>query len=329
MHHEPEWSDDMPLIHHETKLALGGDATIAIVCPDGFTPDQLFAKLWRDIYAFEKRFSRFLWGSELTTINARAGQRTGVSAEMHHLLQRGIELSQMSEGLLNPFVLPELQRLGYLHSTVERYRNDPVPDYRQRSVANIEQMHLESDAVTIPFHTAIDIAGHGKGYLADQIARALDLTPATGYWIALSGDVAIRGHDGQGRPWKVQIQQIDEKANYHIETDGATLGIATSGTCHRDGQGGTLKGHHLIDPRTMKPAETDLSLATVVADDACLADSLASCAVMLGSDIAPAFLHAKGARDWLLQADDFTVSGGGQYIITTEVPHAIQHMAYR
>ena len=60
-------------------------------------------------------------------------------------------------------------------------------------------------------------------------------------------------------------------------------GVATSGTSiHRWNVDGTDR-HHLIDPRTGLPAETDVVQATVIADSALRAEALAKAAVIAGS----------------------------------------------
>jgi len=41
--------------------------------------------------------------------------------------------------------------------------------------------------------------------------------------------------------------------------------------------------HHLIDPRTGAPSDTDVSLATVVAGEAWMAEVLAKAVVLAGS----------------------------------------------
>jgi thiamine biosynthesis lipoprotein len=53
--------------------------------------------------------------------------------------------------------------------------------------------------------------------------------------------------------------------------------------------------HHLIDPRTSRPAPTDVVQATVVAESALVAEALAKSAVILGSADGLDLLERAGA----------------------------------
>jgi thiamine biosynthesis lipoprotein len=86
------------------------------------------------------------------------------------------------------------------------------------------------------------------------------------------------------------------------------VGVATSGvTVHR----WAAHRHHLIDPRTRRPAVTDILQATVVARTAREAEVLAKTAVILGRDEGLAFLDRCGAYAGLVVTDR------GQCLATT------------
>ena len=78
------------------------------------------------------------------------------------------------------------------------------------------------------------------------------------------------------------------------------LGIATSGTSVHRWEHATGRAHHLIDPRTSRPAVTDVLQATVVAESACLAEGLAKAVVISGSDEGLDLLDRAGAWAELL-----------------------------
>ena len=66
--------------------------------------------------------------------------------------------------------------------------------------------------------------------------------------------------------------------------------IATSGTdYHRWTRGGTTR-HHIIDPRTARPAESDVRSATVIDVDAERAEAYAKLLILLGAQAGLAWL---------------------------------------
>ncbi len=62
---------------------------------------------------------------------------------------------------------------------------------------------------------------------------------------------------------------------------------------------GAETAHHLIDPVTWRPAQTDLVQATVLADTARAAEAFAKAAVLAGSDLAGEILDRPGVHGGL------------------------------
>ncbi len=287
----------------DTQHALGGNATIGLVLPADAPARRLQHTLWRTVFQFEKRFSRFLPSSELSLFNASAGLKTPVSDAFAAVLKTALQLAEQTGGLCNPFILPALQRTGYIHSAAEGYQNDPAPDYTERQVVDSNKLELGDGWARIPYGTAIDIGGFGKGYLADMLGGIAREQGAVGYWIELSGDIATYGHDAAGQPITIAVQAADTAAagRYVVVCPAEPFAVATSGTFARVAHAKTIKGHHIIDPRTSQPAETDMLLATVCDSSAIIADVFASCALIVGSKQAPTWLKAHDSPEYLLQ----------------------------
>lgn len=291
----------------EKKQALGGEVEIGVVSQwSSSDRADIFSLVWHEILEFEKRFSRFLPSSELSYINKRAGLTTSISEQMEAILEKAKELADVTERIYNPFILPALQRAGYVRSALEGYENDEAPDYTKRHIATVDQLSLSDHSVNIPHGSALDLGGCGKGYLADRIGSILRKKHALGYWLSFSGDIATFGTDVDGRPITLAIQSAEPepKATYVVTCPVTSFGVATSGTFRRANQVHTLQKHHIIDPRTGKPSESDMLLATVCAKSAVEADVLASCAVVLGSSAAVQFLKDRNVLGWVLQYRD-------------------------
>jgi FAD:protein FMN transferase len=130
-----------------------------------------------------------------------------------------------------------------------------------------------------------DLGGVAKGWLAD---RALAITPGRSALVDGDGDIAIRVAPGD--TWGIGIGDPREPGTLlgalDLGADGDVTrawGIATSGTSvHRWTHGGG-DAHHLIDPRTRRPAATDVVQATVLAHTARAAEVFAKTAVIAGT----------------------------------------------
>jgi thiamine biosynthesis lipoprotein len=81
-------------------------------------------------------------------------------------------------------------------------------------------------------------------------------------------------------------------------------GVATSGIdYHRWLQDGTWR-HHIIDPRSGEPADTDLMSVTVIAPDVMLAEAAAKVALILGSQVGLEWLEKQPQLSGLLAFQD-------------------------
>ena len=292
----------------QTKQALGGNVTIGLVVDTPIYETMvLFNQLWKQVYEFERQFSRFIPDSELSRFNRKAGSKQNISIEFEQLLTRAKQLGQQTEGLYNPFIFPALQKAGYNKSASPGYEKDIQEDYSDLRVENIEKLNIEKGWAEIPYGTAIDIGGCGKGYLADQLGIYLEGKDVKGYWLSIGGDILVKGKDANGELISVAIQDsnnTDITSDWIMVAPVEGMAVATSGTYLRRKQLSDKKWHHIIDPLTLEPAITDVRLATVVTMSATKADVLASCVVILGSKKSEQFLKNHDVESALLQCID-------------------------
>lgn len=288
--------------YYQECIALGSKTGLSLI--SNATPakiENLYRELWKAIFMFERRFSRFLPDSELSVFNRNAGMKQIISPDFRDILIDVCAISNETDGLYNPFILPALQAAGYSHSRVPGHEQDAVDDHSSKSVASIDRLEIGDDWARIPYGTALDLGGLGKGYLAALLRERLpDIV--TGYWLSFGGDIAVGGNDKDDQPWTVKIEAAeDQTQEVGMFTVSAPCGIATSGTTIHRGKKAGINWHHIIDPRTRKPAETDVLLATVQHASPLRADVLASCAVILGSKHGMQFLKDQGVKAAVLQ----------------------------
>lgn len=267
---------------HPPHRSLAGLPTGTMRCKGA----DIIRALWQAIFAFERRFSRFIPDSELSSFNQAAGLRTPISPEFRSILVAARDYGELTDGLSNPFILPALQRAGYTKSRVAAYQDDPVHDYSKLSVVSVDHLEIGDTWATIPYGTAIDLGGCGKGYLGDLVADTLVPDWVSGFWFSFGGDVVGEGGNETGQAWQVALPDSPQA----MQTTGERFAVATSATTVI---GGT-SWHHLIDPRTGKPSTSDLHMVSLLAPRGIQADVLASCAIIIGSVQAVPFLKSRG-----------------------------------
>jgi FAD:protein FMN transferase len=222
------------------------------------------------------RLTRFSAESELSQLNAHAGDWRSVSSQLESVLRAALDAYSMSSGLVNAAVLPWMVSIGYARSievgptvaTVEGSRPlPPLPDV----------LEVRAGEARIAAGAGIDLGGIAKGWMADRLADRLGGDCV----VNLGGDLFARGS------WPIGVGE----ATLMLRDQGA----ATSSTRKR--RWGAV--HHLIDPRTGLPAASGLDEVSVVASSGLEAEVVAKTALLLGRSLAPTYLAAHAHAWWL------------------------------
>lgn len=131
----------------------------------------------------------------------------------------------------------------------------------------------------------LDLGGIGKGYAADKCAEILKKDNAVGGAVAVGGSICLYGKNPSrtNGHWNIGIQDPNGTHNETCMTfETGPCFVSTSGDYEKvlvvDGK----KYHHILDPRTGYPAQTDVTSVTVVCDNGALSDALATCCFMYG-----------------------------------------------
>ncbi len=294
------------MIHlfYDSNIALGSETSITIASTSPIKSTAAINQLWKEIFNFEKRFSRFIPSSELCFLNKNSGTKQLISKEFRDILITAKNISLETEGIYNPFILPALQRSGYEKSFVVGAENDIHEDYSDRSVVSVDKMEIGDDWVRIPFKTAIDLGGIGKGYLADKLAVSLK-HEFNGFIINLGGDIVTYGTNEHNSNWQIIIQDassIENKSIGTIKMPLSTYSVSSSGTFKKKGVNKGKAWHHLINPKTLEPANSDIKLITIMSKLAVNSDTLASCGLILGSKDCMKFLKSHKIKNALIQS---------------------------
>ena len=294
--------------YKQTAYGLGSNLELLLISEDRKIVDNMFDNLWKEIAEFEQRFSRFINTSELSYFNKNAGQRLVVSAEFREILSKCIYYGGVTKGVFNPFVLPSLQRSGYVGSINGELTS---PDYRDRKIYATETIQMGKGWVQIPNDSAIDLGGIGKGYLADKLSKITDLK-INDYCLSIGGDIIASGSGIDG-PWQIGVQSakssLEDIASYSSKSS-KKFAIATSGQA-RDKNGRPLR--HIIDAKTGKISASKYLLSTVVACNATAADVLASCLLIRGPKYGRKIAKSQDLGGFILQSDEANIVEGNNF----------------
>jgi len=252
------------------------------------------------IEAGERRFSRFLQDSELSQLNRSAGTWFSASPEMLDLLQKARHFFEATGGLFDPTVLPDLVRLGYNRSMDEiRAQNSVVPSNASERgpKADFREMELDlnSSRVRLPKNMQLDFGGIAKGWIVDQAVTLLSHYSEASA-VNAGGDMRFIGHSPLGLGWLVELEDPRDASQSIASLTVNHGAVATSSVVKRTWRQGEKSRHHLIDPRTGEPAQSQWLCATVMADDTVTAEVFAK-ALLIGK---PAEVEGLAAKNNLV-----------------------------
>lgn len=243
---------------------------------------------------WEQSLSRFRPDSELNRLNRSAGWPVRVSETLWDVFLTAVEAEAASSGLVMASVLDSLVAAGYDRSFDEMSREQAATPIAERSVINsLFEVGLDGNERTIclPIDMRLDFGGVAKGWAAHQASKRLARYGSA--LVSAGGDIAISADQSNGQKWPVTIDnpfQTDDLINTLML---GACGVATSGTDYRRWKRGGQLSHHIIDPRTGLPAQTDLISATVIAPNAMTAEMAAKSVLIQGSECGEEWLRAR------------------------------------
>lgn len=134
-------------------------------------------------------------------------------------------------------------------------------------------------------NTQVYLAAIGKGYGADRVGETLKSYGIKDFMIEIGGDLYASGRNPDGLPWQIGIETPEVSDRGLMRVVGiSNLGMASSGDYRnyfeQDGQ----RYSHVIDPTTGRPITHHTASATVLAEDAMLADAWATAMLTLGRE---------------------------------------------
>ena len=275
--------------------AMGSEIAIISDCPES----QLeYIPAWFE--AWEAILSRFRPTSELMLLNQRPHEWVEVSTVLWDVMQLALAAAHISDGIVVPTVLPALINAGYDRSFEHVTASDSAHE-QPIKLGDWRMIRTDQQRIWLPADVQLDLGGVGKSWAAQ---RTLDYLQGVHGLVDVGGDIAVKGGTPNGDPWLIEVQNPFDPDGVITTIELATGGVATSGRDYRTWTHNGKPQHHLIDPRTGSPANTDVMSVTVIASSVIEAEIAAKATLILGSAAGLDWLHRQDVWDWIIVRDD-------------------------
>jgi thiamine biosynthesis lipoprotein len=266
---------------------MGSQITLFLQLEDQKAANHYFERVVTIFAEAEQRMSRFLPTSELSEINGRSGEWVTVSEPMWDVINKALALAHETDGLFDPTLLNAIEQIGYRQSfeQLDPLQNEqPVTEHLPSSGQfRAIQLKPASFAIKLPRHVRLDLGGIGKGYTAQKAVRYL--TQFGPCLIDAGGDITAGDAPAELPGWPTGIAapgKGEQPELCRLWLANSTL--ATSGVDYRRWRHNGRQNHHIIDPQTAVSAQTDLLTASVIAEDACVAEAWATATLIVGAE---------------------------------------------
>jgi thiamine biosynthesis lipoprotein len=279
----------------ESRVLMDTYCTISVVSSSREQAQEAIEAGYAEIKKLETLLNYFADDSEITDINRNAGVKpVKVSKDTLDILQKTVRISQTTAGIFDPTIAP-LVTLWNFSKTRTDSLIPPGEEINNRlSLVAYQNILIDNDKgeVFLPQKgMELDLGGIAKGYGADRAVTAIRALGIQSALVAIAGDIRGFGFNTGSKPWKVGIQnpRPDPANEKPWEDVFAVLrlenkAISTSGDYQRFFIKNNKRYHHILDPRTGYPAESDLMSVTVIAPEGYLADSLSTAVFAFGLD---------------------------------------------
>ncbi len=248
--------------------------------------------------AYEKRFSRFLDDSELSTLNK---EKDLIVSEMFWQVFLVAEnLYRETNRVFNPLL--QIESMGYVSDFSKMDKNiEKAGDVCYDVDWNNLSSEYKTRRICLNQNQKLDFGGFLKGYVAEDIGNILKYD-FPGIIINIGGDIFTFGDDENQKPFTFSVfNPFTQKDFGHVLVKNEA--VATSGIYKRKWKVSEKEVFHILDTNKLDNPETDLVSATVIAPHGHIAEAYATVAICLGQREAIKLLDRKHFRYILINKD--------------------------
>ncbi|ELC8465811.1 FAD:protein FMN transferase [Clostridium perfringens] len=231
---------------------------------------------------YEVLLSKTKKGSDIYNVNNSGMDGFNVHNETLNIINRSIYYSKLSQGNFDISVQPLLKLWNFksekkiIPNQKDIDENLKLVNYKN-IVINRKNVRLKKNGMSI------DLGGIAKGYIANKLKEYLISEGISSGIINLGGNVLCIGKKDNGENFKIGIQKpFSERGEVLGVLEICDKSVVSSGIYERFFEKENKVYHHIINPKSGKPFETDLLQVTIISDDSMDGDALSTIALSFG-----------------------------------------------
>ncbi len=288
-------------IHKETAEIYALDTIINLTAYGKNSADAIDSAK-AELTRLENLFSVTKTDSDISRINAAQGESVHVSADTFELIRAAVDASSITDGKFDITLCGVLKLWGF---TEAEHR---VPTQKEIAAelknSGFGKIRLSTpDEVSLPKGMRLDTGGIAKGYIGDRLAAVMKNAGCDYGVISLGGNIRTLGTKPDGEPFVVGIQHPDSEG-YFATLETGEVSVITSGAYQRYFEADGKIYHHILNPESGYPAESNIESVTIVGTDGALCDALSTAVFVGGSAYAEELRVALNSFEYVIMNTD-------------------------
>jgi FAD:protein FMN transferase len=266
-----------PLVRREFReLHMGMAVRVVLYAPDERAARDAARAAFDRIAALEDIMSDYRPSSEVRRLTTTPpGTRARLSEHLCAVLAVALDIAKASDGAFDPTVGP---LVDVWRRVRERKRlPEPVALEAARRRVGWQKVHLDRSACTALLETGdmrLDLGGVAKGYILERARDVLRQRGITRTLLEAGGDIVVGDPPPDADGWHIGVTTTDLLLVARTKAL-SNAALSTSGDTEQFSEIAGVRYSHIVDPRTGLGV-TSRAMAWVIADDAALADALAT-----------------------------------------------------
>lgn len=261
---------------YRTEIIMG--TTVGVTLYENGS-EEVLDKVFKRVQEIENLVSINKEETEIDKLNENAGiSPVKLSDTSFEIIEKALYYSKLSTGGYDLTVGPlvKLWNIGLPEAKV------PTQEEIDEVIKNIDytKVVLNKDTKEVFLSQKgmlLDLGSIAKGYAADEIVKILKEENINSAIIDLGGNIYALGLKEGNKNWKIGIQNpFDNRGKIVGSLEVSNKTVVTSGVYERyieqDGQ----TYHHILNPETGYPYETDIAGVSIIADKSIDGDALST-----------------------------------------------------
>lgn len=304
----------------KTDFYLNTSCTIEIHGMSKNNASELIDKAFVKCGYYEGLLSRTIKSSDIYKLNHANGQKVTVDPETAEVLREGLKKSKESGGSFD-ITVGRLTDLWNFSGS-----NPKVPSKKaiKKAVSTIgyENVHIHENQVQLANkNTWIDLGAIAKGYIADRVSEYLIANGVKSGIVNLGGNIVTIGSKDGDKPWNIGLETpYSQRKDIlgSIKLKNQTL--VTSGVYERHFEENGKDYHHVLNPKTGYPYDTDIVSISILSKlgNSYACDGYSTVCLALGKEKAIKFMKDKKDFEYCIVDTDGNITKSSGFDLLEE-----------